>query len=86
MPTEAKTREVEEFSKVLDGATGVVLTDFTGLDVAAAPICGASAALPACNTTSSEHARQAGIAEGDLKPLGKLLRGRMPGRSTRPTR
>jgi large subunit ribosomal protein L10 len=35
MPTEAKVREVEEFRQVLEGATSVVLTDFTGLDVAA---------------------------------------------------
>jgi large subunit ribosomal protein L10 len=34
MATEAKIREVEEFSKVLDGASSVVLADFTGLDVA----------------------------------------------------
>src|SRR5262245_24783572 len=34
MPTEAKVREVEEFSKVLQGACSVVLADFTGLDVA----------------------------------------------------
>ena len=35
MPTEAKAREVEEFEQVLQGATSVVLADFTGLDVAA---------------------------------------------------
>jgi large subunit ribosomal protein L10 len=34
MATEAKVREVEEFSEILHGATSVVLTDFTGLDVA----------------------------------------------------
>lgn len=35
MPTDAKVREVEEFTAVLRDARGVVLTDFTGLDVAA---------------------------------------------------
>src|SRR5258706_7476326 len=35
MPTEAKEREVEEFKQVIQGATSVVLTDFTGLNVAA---------------------------------------------------
>jgi len=35
MPTEAKVRAVEEFSQVLEGAKSVILTDFTGLDVAA---------------------------------------------------
>jgi large subunit ribosomal protein L10 len=35
MATEAKAKAVEEFAKVLDGASSVVLTDFTGLDVAA---------------------------------------------------
>jgi large subunit ribosomal protein L10 len=35
MATEAKARAVEEFAQVLDGASSVVLTDFTGLDVAA---------------------------------------------------
>lgn len=35
MPTEAKVREVEEFMSVLSDARAVVLTDFTGLDVAA---------------------------------------------------
>lgn len=34
MPTQAKMQEVEEFSKVLQDASAVVLTDFTGLDVA----------------------------------------------------
>lgn len=34
MPTEAKVREVEEFAGVLKNAESVVLTDFTGLDVA----------------------------------------------------
>jgi large subunit ribosomal protein L10 len=35
MPTEAKLREVEGFSGSLNEAQSVVLTDFTGLDVAA---------------------------------------------------
>ncbi len=35
MATEAKVREVEEFKQVLEGASSVILTDFTGLDVAA---------------------------------------------------
>lgn len=35
MPTEAKVHAVEEFSQVLEGAKSVILTDFTGLDVAA---------------------------------------------------
>ena len=35
MATEAKVRAVGEFSQVLDGASSVVLTDFSGLDVAA---------------------------------------------------
>lgn len=34
MPTEAKVREVEEFTGLLKNAQSVVLTDFTGLDVA----------------------------------------------------
>lgn len=35
MPTEAKVREVEEFAGLLKSAQSVVLTDFTGLNVAA---------------------------------------------------
>lgn len=35
MATEAKVHEVDEFTNVLRDARGVVLTDFTGLDVAA---------------------------------------------------
>lgn len=35
MATEAKQREVEEFVAILRDAQGVVLADFTGLDVAA---------------------------------------------------
>jgi large subunit ribosomal protein L10 len=35
MATEAKVRTVEEFAKIVEGASGIVLTDFTGLDVAA---------------------------------------------------
>jgi len=35
MPTEAKVREVEEFAGLLKSAQSVVLSDFTGLDVAA---------------------------------------------------
>lgn len=35
MATEAKVREVEEFVSILRDAQGVVLADFTGLDVAA---------------------------------------------------
>jgi large subunit ribosomal protein L10 len=35
MPTEAKVQAVDEFGKVVGGASSVVLTDFTGLDVAA---------------------------------------------------
>ena len=34
MPTEAKVRAVEEFAGLLKSAQSVVLTDFTGLDVA----------------------------------------------------
>ena len=35
MPTEAKVREVEEFSGVLSSAESIILTDFTGLNVEA---------------------------------------------------
>jgi large subunit ribosomal protein L10 len=35
MATEAKAQAVGEFEKIVGDATGVVLTDFTGLDVAA---------------------------------------------------
>ena len=35
MPTEAKIQEVQEFTHALQNARAVVLTDFTGLDVAA---------------------------------------------------
>jgi large subunit ribosomal protein L10 len=35
MPTQAKEREVEEFAGIVQGARGVVLSDFTGLSVAA---------------------------------------------------
>lgn len=35
MATEAKVRAVEEFAQAVGGASSVVLTDFTGLDVAA---------------------------------------------------
>ena len=35
MPTEEKVREVQEFAGMLQGAQGVVLADFTGLNVAA---------------------------------------------------
>jgi large subunit ribosomal protein L10 len=76
MATEAKAREVEEFSRVLDGATGVVLTDFTGLDVAAV-----SDLRRKCRAAGVQYhvikntlAKRV-IADGDLKSLGKLLEG-----------
>jgi large subunit ribosomal protein L10 len=67
---------VDEFSKVLDGASGVVLADFTGLDVAAV-----SALRRKCRAAGVQYhvvkntlARRA-IATTGLQSLAPLLAG-----------
>lgn len=76
MPTDAKVREVEDFAKVLDGASGVVLTDFTGLDVAAV-----SELRRKCRTAGVQYlvvkntlARRA-LSTTGMESLGALLDG-----------
>jgi large subunit ribosomal protein L10 len=76
MATEAKSRAVEGFAQVLDGASSVVLTDFTGLDVAAV-----SELRRRCRAAGVHYhvikntlAKRA-IATARMEPLGVLLAG-----------
>jgi large subunit ribosomal protein L10 len=76
MPTQAKMQSIEEFSKVLNGATSIVLTDFTGLDVASV-----SELRIKCRAAGVHYqvikntlARRA-IAAGGLEPLAVFLEG-----------
>lgn len=76
MPTQAKMQEVDEFSKVLQGATAVVLTDFTGLDVASV-----SELRTKCRAAGVHYkvikntlAKRA-ISASSLEPLATLLDG-----------
>jgi large subunit ribosomal protein L10 len=76
MPTDAKVRAVEEFAKALDGACGVVLADFTGLDVAAV-----SDLRRKCRTAGVQYrvvkntlAKRA-LSSTGMQPLEKLLDG-----------
>jgi large subunit ribosomal protein L10 len=76
MATEAKARAVEEFSKVVDGASSIVLTDFSGLDVAAV-----SDLRRKCRAAGVEYhvikntlAKRV-IASSSMQPLEKLLAG-----------
>ena len=76
MPTEAKVREVEEFAGLLKNAQSVVLTDFTGLDVAAI-----SALRRQCRDAGIRYrvikntlARRA-VADAEMTELTPLLEG-----------
>jgi large subunit ribosomal protein L10 len=76
MATEAKVREVEEFSAALDGACGVVLTDFTGLDVASVSELRRKcrAAGVHYQVIKNTFARRVLVQTG-MEPLGALLEG-----------
>jgi large subunit ribosomal protein L10 len=76
MATEAKARTVEEFADVVNGASSIVLTDFTGLDVAAV-----SELRRKCRAAGVQYhvikntlAKRV-IADTGMKPLGAMLAG-----------